>query len=82
MKVTVTKKQGSSPLPITTEFIKLEAAMKLAQAVTGGMAKAIIQEGQVEVNGETCTMRGKKLVPGDSFTFQGQTWVVTGHAIE
>lgn len=79
MKVTVIKKQGSSPLPITTEFIKLEAAMKLAQAVTGGMAKTVIQEGQVEVNGETCTMRGKKLYPGDSFTFQGKIFTIVSH---
>lgn len=79
MKVTVTKKQGSSPLSITTEFIKLEAAMKLAQAVTGGMAKTVIQEGQVEVNGETCTMRGKKLYPGDSFTFQGEIFTIVSH---
>lgn len=53
--------------------------MKLAQAVTGGMAKTVIQEGQVEVNGETCTMRGKKLYPGDSFTFQGEIFTIVSH---
>ena len=49
--------------------------MKLANLVaTGGEAKALIQEGQVEANGEVCTMRGKKLYPEDTFTFQGQTY--------
>jgi ribosome-associated protein len=47
--------------------------MKLAGAVdTGGMAKQLIQSGQVKVNGETCLMRGKKMRPGDSFEFQGE----------
>ena len=54
---------------ITTEFIKLEAFLKFAGAVsTGGEAKNIIQDGLVQVNGETCTMRGKKLRPGDEVT--------------
>ena len=51
---------------ITTEFIKLEGLLKFAGAVeTGGEAKGLIQEGQVLVNGEVCTMRGKKIRPGD-----------------
>ncbi len=51
---------------ITTEFIKLEAFLKFAGAVsTGGEAKNIIQDSLVQVNGEVCTMRGKKLRPGD-----------------
>ena len=79
MRFTRTYKSGRSLRTITTEFIKLEAAMKLAQAVTGGMAKTVIQEGQVEVNGETCTMRGKKLYPGDSFTFQGEIFTIVSH---
>lgn len=78
MKVVVKKKDPSIPLEITTEFIKLQDAMKYANAVySGGEAKVLIQEGQVEVNGETCTMRGKKLRPGDSFTFAGRTYAVT-----
>lgn len=78
MKVAVKKKENSIPLEITTEFIKLQDAMKYANAVySGGEAKVLIQEGQVEVNGETCTMRGKKLRPGDSFTFAGRTYAVT-----
>ena len=53
-------------LPITTEYIKLQDLMKLADLVsTGGEAKLLVQEGEVLVNGEVCTMRGKKLRPGD-----------------
>ena len=59
---------------INTEFIKLDSLLKLAGLVeTGGEAKILIQEGQVKVNGEVCTMRGKKLRPGDSVTLEGQT---------
>ena len=51
---------------ITTEFIKLDALLKFAGvAGTGGEAKERIQDGEVLVNGETCTMRGKKMRPGD-----------------
>ena len=51
---------------ITTEFIKLQDLLKFANVVsTGGEAKIIIQEGDVKVNGEVCTMRGKKIRPGD-----------------
>lgn len=62
---------------ITTEFIKLEALLKLANLVgTGGEAKTLIQDGQASVNGEVCTMRGKKLRPGDTVQFQGQEILV------
>ena len=53
-------------IPINTEFIKLEALLKLANVVSsGGEAKVLIQDGQVTVNGEVCTQRGKKMRPGD-----------------
>ena len=53
-------------IKIHTEYIKLQDLLKFAGAVeTGGDAKLIIQEGDVTVNGEVCTMRGKKLRPGD-----------------
>ena len=72
MKVTVTKKDNAQPLTIHTEFIKLQDAMKYANVVySGGEAKQLILEGQVKVNGEVCTMRGKKLYPGDTFSFMG-----------
>ena len=72
MKVTVTKKSNATPLGIHTEFIKLQDAMKYANIVySGGEAKQLILDGQVKVNGEICTMRGKKLYPGDRFAFEG-----------
>lgn len=67
-------------LPISTDYIKLEAAMKFSGlTMTGGEAKSLIAEGQVRVNGEVCTMRGKKLYPGDGFSFAGEEYVVTRH---
>ena len=63
---------------INTPFIKLESALKLANAVySGGEAKALIQEGNAKVNGEVCTMRGKKLVAGDTVEFMGQIFQIT-----
>ena len=80
MKVTVKRKENSIPVVISTEFIKLQDAMKYANAVpTGGLAKTEIQEGNVTVNGETCTMRGKKLYPGDRFAFDGDTYLICIH---
>ena len=59
-------------IQITTEFIKLDALLKFANVVmTGGEAKLIIQEGDVSVNGEVCTMRGKKIRPGDTVEIGG-----------
>ena len=78
MKVVVKKKENSVSVAITTEFIKLQDAMKFANIVySGGEAKSLIQEGEVLVNGEVCTMRGKKLREGDSFTFDGTTYKIT-----
>ena len=80
MKVTVKRKIPCVPVTIETEFIKLESAMKLANILpTGGAAKAEIQDGFVTVNGEVCTMRGKKLYPGDSFGYEGQEYKICGH---
>ncbi len=57
-------------IAIETEYIKLDALLKFAALVgTGGEAKLVIAEGLVKVNGETCTMRGKKLRPGDTVSF-------------
>ena len=64
-------------IKINTEFIKLDALLKFAGLVeTGGEAKLAIQNGEVTVNGEPCTMRGKKLRPGDRAELDGQTLVV------
>ena len=60
-------------ISIKEDFIRLDSAMKLANLVsTGGHAKIVIQDGEVTVNGEVCTMRGKKLHHGDKVTFDGQ----------
>ena len=57
---------------IQTEFIKLDALLKFAGVTeTGGEAKEAVQAGEVKVNGEVCTMRGKKLRPGDVVTLEG-----------
>ncbi len=80
MKVVVKKKDNLIPVTIGTEFIKLEAALKFANAVeSGGMAKNVIQDFLVRVNGEYCTMRGKKLYPGDTFSFRGVTYLICIH---
>ena len=78
MKVTVKRKVNIQDIPITTEFIKLQDAMKLANLVeSGGEAMLLIQEGQLFLNDEVCTQRGRKLRPGDSFTFEGITCRIT-----
>lgn len=80
MKVVVKRKENNVPVVINTEFIKLQDAMKFANVVpSGGLAKTEIQEGNVTVNGEVCTMRGKKLYPGDKFGFDGQTYLICIH---
>ena len=62
---------------IYTEFIKLQDLLKYANLVeTGGMAKECVQCGEVTVNGEVCTMRGKKIRPGDVVSFEGQELTV------
>lgn len=83
MKVTVKRKDNAIPVVIHTEFIKLQDAMKYANIVySGGEAKQMILDGTVNVNGEACTMRGKKLYPGDTFTFNGQSYLICIHAAE
>lgn len=79
MKVQVTPKFTSVPeeIPIHTEFIKLDSFLKFCNAVeSGAMGKSVVQEGEVKVNGFVCTMRGKKLRPGDIVSFAGQNWKV------
>ena len=64
-------------ITIHTEFIKLQDLLKYANLVeTGGMAKECVQGGEVMVNGEVCTMRGKKIRPGDTVLFDGQELTV------
>ena len=64
-------------ITITTEFIKLQDLLKFANLVeSGGAAKECVQGGEVMVNGEICTMRGKKIRPGDVVVFDGQELTV------
>lgn len=62
---------------IKDEYIRLCDAMKLSgEADTGGMAKMMILSGDVRVNGEVCLMKGKKLYPGDRFSFDGKEYTI------
>jgi ribosome-associated protein len=61
-------------IKLRDEFIKLGQALKAANLVGSGVeAKMVIQDGEVLVNGEVCTQRGKKLYSGDTVTFADQT---------
>ncbi len=72
------KIEAEEKLPITTPFIKLDSALKLSGlAETGGMAKMLIEEGSVKVNGEICIQRGKKLYPGDKLLFRNTLLVIS-----
>lgn len=65
-------------ITISTEFIKLDSLLKFACVCeTGGEAKEAVQAGEVKVNGEVCTMRGKKIRPGDVVELVGVRLVVT-----
>ena len=83
MKVSVKKKAAAVEVEITTEFIKLQDALKFANVVySGGEAKTVIVDGMVKVNGEVCTMRGKKLRPGDRVEFAGQHFLICENEAE
>ncbi len=65
------------PLAIRTEFIKLDQALKFSGvAETGGHAKELVEKGAVRVNGEVCTVRGKKLTPGDTFEYKDTRYLI------
>lgn len=69
---------ATEEVAIRDEFIKLDSFLKFSGAVlSGGEAKELIQAGKVKVNGEVCTMRGKKLRPGDSAELDGKKYLVT-----
>jgi len=66
-------------IKLRDEFIKLGQALKAANLVeSGAEAKEVIQDGYVEVNGEICTQRGKKLVAGDIVSFEGNEIKIIG----
>lgn len=75
--IKVKVKTQSEEIEISGDEIKLDAFLKFANAVeSGGMAKQLIQEGEVKLNGEVCTMRGKKLRSGDKVSLGGKSFVV------
>ena len=93
VRVTKKVSDGIVDIPIHTEYIKLQDFLKFCNAVESGgmaknfdpdqidekqMAKNFIVNEEVEVNGEVCTQRGKKLRPGDVVTFLGNRWRVSG----
>ena len=58
-------------IKITTEYIKLDQLLKFSGIVDSGVfAKEIILDGLVKYNGEVCTMRGKKVYPGDKVSVE------------
>ena len=60
---------------IHTAFIRLDQLLKLVQVASGGgEAKLLIQAGEVQVNGETETRRGRKLRIGDRVEFEGEVF--------
>lgn len=72
--------ESSAPVEVAIrdEYIKLDSFLKFSGAVlSGGEAKELIQSGKVKVNGEVCTMRGKKMRPGDFAELDGKTFTVT-----
>lgn len=75
------EKNETITVSIHTEFIKLDSLLKFAGLCdTGGFAKELVQQGAVRVNGEVCTMRGKKIRPGDAMTVDKYTVRVTAEA--
>jgi len=71
------KLRGVKQIPISGEYIKLDALLKFASiASTGGEAKMLIQEGMVFVGGEPCIHRGKKIKPGDAVRYGDNTLLV------
>ncbi len=71
------KKKEHHEIKIDSDFIKLDSLLKLCNAVmTGGHAKIVIQEGEVKVNGEVCTARGRKIKVGDNIEFDNIVYEV------
>lgn len=71
------KEKQRKTVNIGTEFIRLDAFLKLCDAVqSGGHAKIVIQDGEVKVNGEICLQRGRKLRNGDEAEFNNIIYII------
>ena len=76
------KEQEYEVVHISTPFIKLDSFLKFAGAAeTGGHAKWLIEEGLVQVEGEVCSIRGKKLYPGTFVGCEGALYKVEGQEV-
>ena len=76
IKVKAIKKE-EKVIKIDPPFIKLDSLLKLCDiAQTGGHAKILIQDSLVEVNGEICDQRGRKIKAGDKIRFEDTVWTV------
>lgn len=76
-KLKIAEKQKET-IKINTEFIKLDSLLKFAGlAETGSMAKMLVQDGKIKVNGEVCTARGKKIRNNDTVSFRNIELIVT-----
>lgn len=65
-------------ITINTEYIKLDQLLKFANAVEGGgMAKNVVLDGLVKVNGEVCLQRGKKIRGGDIVEFNNEKYIIS-----
>jgi ribosome-associated protein len=68
-------------LEIQTEYITLGQALKLSGEVSSGIeAKIRIQDGEILVNGDVCTQRGKKLRHNDTFEIDGEKYIINDHS--
>ncbi len=78
MKIKVrVKEKETKKISIETEFIRLDAFLKMCDAVqSGGHARIVVQEGEVKVNGEVCTQRGKKMRTGDKAEFERKIYEI------
>ena len=76
IKVKAIKKENKT-VYIDTDFIKLDSLLKLCDiAQTGGHAKILVSEGEIEVNGEVCEQRGRKIKPGDKIRYENTVYTV------
>jgi len=73
---------GVKHIPVSGDYIRLDALLKFASiASTGGEAKIMIQSGNVFVGGEPCTLRGKKIRPGEVVRYADNTLIIVANNV-